>query len=215
MSNPNAVLDRPTAREVSCDCFTVTPPMPMGCADCRHAPYAHGCPGQVADHEYAPPTDALMAERLDTRRRLGLGRTLPTFEPAREIPAQPIPLVPAPRQAEPEATPTRTRPAGRTDTRRPATSAPRPYRPVETRENRAIRLALARDPLSRRRARTTARAYEHGAPPPGTALSNARPPLSLLDHRTLRPGPAAAPGRGRSPDAPPARRHEPWREVAA
>ncbi|WP_329427244.1 hypothetical protein OG339_43975 [Streptosporangium sp. NBC_01495] len=213
MNNPNApVLDRTT--ESGCACFAEAPPLPMGCADCGHAPYAHGCPGQVAGHEYAQPTGALMAGRLDARRRLGLGRTLPTFEPAREIPAQPIPLVPAPRQAEPEATP-RTRPAGRTDTRRPATPAARPYRPVETRESRAVRLALARDPLAHRRARTVARIHEHGAPPPGTVLSNARPPLSLLDHQTLRPGPAVAPGRGRSPDAPPARRHEPRREVAA
>lgn len=186
----------------------------MGCADCGHAPYAHGCPGQVADHEYAQPTGALMDVRLDARRRLGLGRTLPTFEPAPEIPARPIPLVPAPRQAEPEAT-SRTRPAGRTDTRRPAPPAARPYRPIETRESRAVRLALARDSLARRRARTAARVHEHGAPPPGTVLSNARPPLSLLDHQPLRPGPAVAPGRGRSPDAPPARRHEPRWEAAA
>ncbi|WP_440101336.1 hypothetical protein [Streptosporangium sp. H16] len=214
MDNPNApVLDRTTAS--GCGCFAEAPPLPMGCADCGHAPYAHGCPGQVADHEYAQPTGALMAERLDARRRLGLGRALPTFEPAREVPAQPIPLVPAPRQAAPEATPSRTRPAGHTGTRRPAPPAARPHRPVETRENRAVRLALARDPLAHRRARTVARVHEHGAPPPGTTLSNARPPLSLLDHQTPRPGPAVAPGRGRSPDAPPARRHEPWREAAA
>ncbi|MER5644949.1 hypothetical protein [Streptosporangium sp. NPDC002524] len=214
MNNPSAsVLNRTAAN--GCGCFADSPPLPMGCADCGHAPYAHGCPGQVTDHEYAQPTGALMAERLDARRRLGLGRTLPTVEPAREVPVQPIPLVPAPRQADHEATPPRTRPAGRTDTRRPTTPAARPHRPVETPESRAVRLALARDPLARRRARTVARVHEHGAPPPSAALPNARPPLSLLDHQTHRPGPAAAPGRGRSPEALPPRRHQPYQWEAA
>ncbi|WP_344922760.1 hypothetical protein, partial [Streptosporangium oxazolinicum] len=67
MPNHNVpVLDRTTAS--GCACFVDVPPLPMGCADCGHAPYAHGCPGQVADHEYAQPTGALMAARLDARR---------------------------------------------------------------------------------------------------------------------------------------------------
>ncbi|WP_329086182.1 MULTISPECIES: hypothetical protein [unclassified Streptosporangium] len=214
MSNPSVVLDRPTAGEVACGCFADAPPLPMGCADCGHAPYAHGCPGQIADHEYVQPSGVLMAERFSARRQLGLG-TLPTFEPA-----QPT-LVPAPRQADPEATPTRTRPAGRTDTRRPATPAARPHRPIETRQDRAARLALARDSLAHRRARTAARTHEHSAPPPSTGQPAARPPLTRLpappehQHQTLRPRPAVALGRGHSPDIPPPLRHQPYRREAA
>ncbi|MGC5014815.1 hypothetical protein ACLQ2R_28960 [Streptosporangium sp. DT93] len=184
----------------------------MGCAVCGHAPYAHGCPGQAADHEYAQPSGELMAERLDARRRLGLGRTLPTFEPAHEVSARSTP-VPASRHTDPEAAPSRTRPAGRTDTRRPAMSGGvRPYRPVETRADRALRLTLARDPLTRRRARTVA----HALHPVG------RPPLTLLPvpsehrHRVLRPGLAVAPGRSHLRDTSPPGRYEPYRqEIAA
>ncbi|MFI6452344.1 hypothetical protein ACIBF6_12370 [Streptosporangium amethystogenes] len=160
-----------------CDCFTERPPLPMGCAVCGHAPYAHGCPGQAADHEYAQPSGELMAERLDARRRLGLGRTLPTFHPAHEVTAYSAAVVPAPRQAEPETTPTRTRPAGRTDARRPALPGTgRPYRPVEPREERTARLALARDPLTRGRALLTARTLE--------------PPPRNTNHLTRHPHPA-------------------------
>ncbi|WP_157594853.1 hypothetical protein [Streptosporangium amethystogenes] len=169
MHNLNApVLERTTAS--GCGCFADSPPLPMGCAACGHAPYAHGCPGQSSDHDYAQPSAVLMAERLEVRRRLDLGRTLPTFEPAREITAQPTPV---PRQADPEAAPSRTRPAGRTDARRP-TPGGIPSRVTETRQDRAVRLALARDPLSLRRARlaahtvahTSAPTHERGAPPP-------------------------------------------------
>ncbi|GAA4208320.1 hypothetical protein GCM10022252_73310 [Streptosporangium oxazolinicum] len=58
------------------------------------------------------------------------------------------------------------------------------------------------DARSHRRARTTARAHAHGAPPP-----NIGQPTTLLpdspgpQNQTLRPGPAVAPGRGHSPDA--------------
>ncbi|WP_440098918.1 hypothetical protein [Streptosporangium sp. H16] len=188
----------------------------MGCADCGHAPYAHGCPGQRVDHEYAQPSGALMAERLDARRRLGLGRTLPAFEPA-----QPT-LVPAPRQAAPEATPTRARPTGRTDTRRPTMPTARPPRPVETRESRAVRLALARDSLARRRARVAARTRERSAPPLNTGREPTTLPLLTLlpdppdhQHQILRPEFAVALGRNHSPDTPPLRQHQPYRWEAA
>ncbi|WP_169750088.1 hypothetical protein [Streptosporangium amethystogenes] len=157
-----------------CGCFVERPPLPMGCAVCGHAPYAHGCPGQAADHEYAQPSGELMAERLDMRRRVGLGQALPTFEPIHEVTAQLAAVVPAPRQAERETPSARTRPPGRTDTRRPAMpGAGRPHRPVEPREDRAARLALARDPLTRRRALITARAPE---PSPQSAKHQTRHP---------------------------------------
>ncbi|MFI6452474.1 hypothetical protein ACIBF6_13025 [Streptosporangium amethystogenes] len=203
MNNLSApVLKRTTVS--GCGCFADSPPLPMGCAVCGHAPYAHGCPGQSSDHDYAQPSAALMAEHLEVRRRLGLGRTLPTFEPVREVTAQPTPV---PRQADPEAAPSRTRPAGRTDTRRPAPGAI-PPRATETRQDRAARLALARAPLSLRRARlaartaahtatrnaahTAARTHERGAPPPSLSQEpTVRPPLTLLpdppQHQTLRP----------------------------
>ncbi|WP_433373172.1 hypothetical protein [Streptosporangium sp. CA-115845] len=150
-----------------CGCFAESPPLPMGCAVCGHAPYAHGCPGQAADHEYAQPSGELMAERLDVRRRLGLGRTLPTFQPAYEVTVCSAAVVPAPCQAERERTQPPTRPAGRTDIRRPALPGTgRPHQPVETREDRAARLALARDPRPRRRALIAARTPEH--PPQNT-----------------------------------------------
>ncbi|MGC5009973.1 hypothetical protein ACLQ2R_04340 [Streptosporangium sp. DT93] len=222
MSNPSApLLDRPTT--AGCPCFADVSPLPMGCATCGHAPYAHGCPGQASDHEYLQPSGELMAQRLDARRWLGLGRTLPTFGPAREAAARPT-LVPAPRHAEPEAAPSRTRPAGRTDLRRPASGA-RPYRPVETRADRALRLALARDPLARRRARAAAHALHPanmGAPPPRPEGGPARSSLTLLPvppehrHQALRPGLAVALGRSHLPDTSSPRRYESSRqEVAA
>ncbi|MET8047504.1 hypothetical protein ABZU75_07855 [Streptosporangium sp. NPDC005286] len=238
MSNRSTpVLNRTTAS--GCGCFAEAPPMPMGCAVCGHAPYAHGCPRQTADHEYAQPSGELMAERLDVRRQFGLGRTLPTFEPAHEVTAQPTPLVPAPRQAERETALAHTRPAGRTDTRRPVMPSAHPHRPVETQENRAARLALARDPRARRRARVAARAHEP-APHSGAPSLNvgqearrlrhaepiARPPLTPVPgvpdvaphppHQTLPPGLAVTPGRDHSPDAPLSwRQHPHWQEVAA
>ncbi|GAA4182050.1 hypothetical protein GCM10022252_07370 [Streptosporangium oxazolinicum] len=222
MNNPNApVLGRITAN--GCGCFAESPPLPMGCAVCGHAPYAHGCPGLAADHEYAQPSAELMAVRLEARR---LGIFLPTAD---EAPVEAIPLVPAQRRPESpasapaapaESLPKRMpRPAVRpaaAPTRRDDSRRPTP-RPVEPRENRAARLTLARDSLSRRRARTTARA--HGGTPPSTSQQAAWPPLTLLpnplNHQTLRPGPAVAPDRGHSPDTPPPRRHQPYWQVAA
>ncbi|MFJ2028603.1 hypothetical protein [Streptosporangium sp. NPDC087985] len=97
MTNPSApVLDRQTVN--GCGCFADAVPMPMGCAVCGHAPYAHGCPGRAADHEYAPPSGALMVIRLEARRTGD--RSLCCFEPpALVAPAEVVPLVPAQRGA--------------------------------------------------------------------------------------------------------------------
>lgn len=147
------------------------PPMPMGCGHCGHPPYAHGC-DDLVDHAYEQPTAQQMAERLDARRQLGLGRVLPPFEPAREAPTRPAPVVPAPRQPEPasEPSPPRVRPvefrpAVRADGRRPMMPGrTRPHLPVETREDRAARLTLAREPLVRRRARIMATTQKRTPP---------------------------------------------------
>ncbi|MER5625925.1 hypothetical protein ABT061_33300 [Streptosporangium sp. NPDC002544] len=102
MSNPSApVLDRQAVG--GCGCFAEVPPMPMGCAACGHAPYAHGCPDRPADHEYVQPSAALMDTRLRVRRTGD--RSLPCFElpcfepPALAVPAEMIPLVPAQQPA--------------------------------------------------------------------------------------------------------------------
>ncbi|MGW4426128.1 hypothetical protein [Streptosporangium sp. NPDC004631] len=99
MNNPSApVLDRTTAPRDGCGCFADAVPMPMGCAACGHAPYAHGCPGQSTDHEYVQPSGALMRMRLQARR---LGHPLPVFEPPADVaPTEVIPLVPAQRRPE-------------------------------------------------------------------------------------------------------------------
>ncbi|WP_326645996.1 hypothetical protein OG884_15190 [Streptosporangium sp. NBC_01755] len=98
MSNLSApVLDRQAVG--GCGCFADAAPMPMGCAACGHAPYAHGCPDRPADHEYAQPSAVLMDTRLRVRRTGD--RSLPCFElpcfepPALAVPAEMIPLVPA------------------------------------------------------------------------------------------------------------------------
>ncbi|MEU3167916.1 hypothetical protein [Streptosporangium sp. NPDC006930] len=222
------VLDRTTTS--GCSCFADAPPLPMGCAVCGHAPYAHHCLGQATDHEYAQPTGELMAQRLEARRRTG-PQPFPLVEqPVAVAPTEVIPLIPAQRRSEPPAPaaptaptplpertpspfprparrPAATAPARRDDNRRPAP------RPVETRTDRATRLALARDTLAHRRARIAARAHDHSAPPPSTGLKPATWPLAP---QTLRPGPTAAPGRSRPPNTPSPRRHQPRRwEVAA
>ncbi|WP_433247498.1 hypothetical protein ACQPYK_47130 [Streptosporangium sp. CA-135522] len=100
MTNLSApVLDRQVVND--CDCFTGDPPMPMGCALCGHPPYAHGCPGRPADHDYAQPSGTLIAERLETRHRLG-PHQLPRFTPPATVaPGEVIPLVPAQRRPDP------------------------------------------------------------------------------------------------------------------
>ncbi|MGW4424940.1 hypothetical protein [Streptosporangium sp. NPDC004631] len=92
------ILNRAMASRGGCGCFADAVPMPMGCAACGHAPYAHGCPGQSADHDYVQPSGALMRMRLQARR---LGHPLPVFEPPADVaPAEVIPLVPAQRRPD-------------------------------------------------------------------------------------------------------------------
>jgi len=224
MNNPIApVLDRVTAG--GCGCFADAPPLPMGCAVCGHAPYAHHCPGQATDHEYAQPTGTLMAQRLEARRRTGPQPFPLAEQPVAVAPTEVIALIPAQRRSEPPAPtaptplPERTtsprltrRPAATTPARRDDSRRPAP-RPVETRADRATRLALARDTLTHRRARIAARAHDHSASPPSMGLKSAARPLAP---QTLRPESVVASGRGRPPDALPPRRHQPHRwEVAA
>ncbi|WP_344925567.1 hypothetical protein, partial [Streptosporangium carneum] len=92
MNNPSApVLDRNTASRDGCGCFADAAPMPMGCAACGHAPYAHGCPGQSTDHEYVQPDGALMNARLEARRRGG-PQVLPRVEPPADV--APVEVIP-------------------------------------------------------------------------------------------------------------------------
>src|SRR4051794_27125033 len=99
MTNPSVpVLDRITASRDGCGCFADAVPMPMGCALCGHAPYAHGCPGHRADHDYVQPDGTLMATRLQERRHAG-ACALPRLEaPADVAPVEVIALVPAQRR---------------------------------------------------------------------------------------------------------------------
>lgn len=112
--------------------------MPMGCAVCGHAPYAHGCPDRPADHEYAQPSGDLLDIRLRVRRTGD--RSLPCFEPpahaapARTIPAQRSAEVVAPisvRQRAGSAPAERIPPipAQRRPERRPAVESPVPVSP--------------------------------------------------------------------------------------
>ncbi|MEV0756416.1 hypothetical protein, partial [Streptosporangium sp. NPDC050280] len=99
MNNPGAaVLDRATTS--GCGCFVEVPPLPMGCATCGHAPYAHGCPDRPADHEYGQPSGDLLEVRLRVRRTGD--RSLPCFEPA---PAPAEGIVAIPEQRRPERSP--------------------------------------------------------------------------------------------------------------
>lgn len=103
MPHPRPAFHPPVAEP--CGHFSAdAPPMPMGCGQCGHPPYAHGC-DDLVDHAYEQPTAQQMVERLDTRRQLGLGRVLPPLEPVREAPARPTLVVPAPRQPEPASEP--------------------------------------------------------------------------------------------------------------
>ncbi|GAB1819779.1 hypothetical protein [Herbidospora sp. RD11066] len=98
MVGPSATLERGIAQSENCVCFGQSPPMPLGCGTCGHAPYAHACSRQH-DHEYVPPSSDQAAERLATRRAAGpqpLPRpTAPTaVTPSDETPA----LVPSQRR---------------------------------------------------------------------------------------------------------------------
>lgn len=197
--------------------------MPMGCALCGHAPYAHGCPGQGADHDYAQPSRELMTVRLEAWR---LGILLPASEAFAD--AEIIPLVPAQRRSEqpvsaaptplskrtprffprPDIRPVVVASPGRDDGRRPTP------RPIETRQDRAARLALARD-----RARVVACAHEHTPRHHTTVL---RQPAHLpgagerrQSHQILRPGSDVTLGRGHPPTSLPPPLPAPYRQKVA
>ncbi|MEV0754021.1 hypothetical protein, partial [Streptosporangium sp. NPDC050280] len=94
MTNPGVpVLNR--LEKSGCGCFAEAPPLPMGCATCGHAPYAHGCPDRPADHEYVQPSGDLLEVRLRVRRTGD--RSLPCFEP---VPAASAAVIPVQRSAE-------------------------------------------------------------------------------------------------------------------
>ncbi|MFJ2032933.1 hypothetical protein [Streptosporangium sp. NPDC087985] len=151
MNNSSApVLDRATVS--GCGCFAAAPPMPMGCAACGHAPYAHGCPGRAADHEYAPPSGALMAIRLEARRTGDL--SLHCFEPLVIVaPAEAVPLVPtqhSPEQHSPEQAPAVAPAVPVPSPRRLPCRSRRAY-PFQPRPTRQPRLGSGRLPVTRPR----------------------------------------------------------------
>ncbi|RCG29865.1 hypothetical protein DQ384_16965 [Sphaerisporangium album] len=79
------------------------PPLPLGCRWCGHPPYAHDASSlpHRRHHQWEQPTPAQMRARLDARRRLGLGVSLPAAAPVRPLKLQP-PMAPRPgRHARP------------------------------------------------------------------------------------------------------------------
>ncbi|RCG31363.1 hypothetical protein DQ384_11685 [Sphaerisporangium album] len=79
------------------------PPLPLGCRWCGHPPYAHDASSlpHRRHHQWEQPTPAQMRARLDARRRLGLGASLPAAAPVRPLKLQP-PVAPRPgRHARP------------------------------------------------------------------------------------------------------------------
>lgn len=190
MTNPSApVLDRNTPIRDGCGCFAGTAPMPMGCAVCGHAPYAHGCPYRAADHEYAQPSGALMEMRLEARRHGG-PRILPAVEPPADVaPVEVIPLVPAQRRPDLSAPPTA-----------PAVQPARP--PLPRRVRRPFPAPGARPAATRpprrgdnQRPAPSARASAHSpsqaraAPPTPRPPAPDQAPQSLLPHHISRTRP--------------------------
>lgn len=193
MTNPSApVLDRVTPIREGCGCFADAVPMPMGCALCGHAPYAHGCPGGAADHDYVQPSGEVMNARLEGRRYGGPVH-LPRFEPPADVaPGEVIPLVPAQRRPEPAVAPEVPRqappaaPPARPPLRRRTPRAfPRPGRPPA-----ATRPARRDD---NRRPALGTRASTRTPGTAGTAPPTPRRPFFRLIKRT-RPA-FRAPGR--------------------
>ncbi|GAA3443300.1 hypothetical protein GCM10018955_27380 [Planomonospora venezuelensis] len=158
----------------------------MGCAVCRHPPYDHGCLHLDA-HDYQAPSDVQVAARWDLIRAARLGELrMPAWNWVRptecapapvtvagtettapatadQQPVEALPLVPEPRPAEgaePYHLPVQ--PVGH---RSVALSDPMPApRPAEPPEARAVRLALAREPLVIRQARIMARRRQEPSP---------------------------------------------------
>lgn len=189
MTNPSApVLDRVTPIREGCGCFADAVPMPMGCALCGHAPYAHGCPGGAADHDYVQPSGEVMNARLEGRRYGGPVH-LPRFEPPADVaPGEVIPLVPAQRRPEPAVAPEVPRqappaaPPARPPLRRRTPRAfPRPGRPPAA--TRPARRDDNRRPALGTRASTRTHRAMGAAPPsprrlPSHLIKRTRPALA-------------------------------------
>jgi|GEM_PF-5344797 len=189
MPNPSTpILDRATTS--GCGCFAEVPPMPMGCATCGHAPYAHGCPDRPADHEYVQPSGDLMNIRLRVRRTGD--RSLPCFEPA---PAAPAAVIPDQRSAEKiPPIPEQRRPDRSTAAERlvPVSSLqrrlcrPRPASPSGAALTGPPRLGGGRRPVSRSGLRTTC-APNRSAVTPSSCRSPGRYGEPLHFMRQARP----------------------------
>ncbi|GHE45571.1 hypothetical protein GCM10017673_54540 [Streptosporangium violaceochromogenes] len=198
MSNPSApVLDRVTPIRGGCGCFADAVPMPMGCALCGHAPYAHGCPASPADHDYVQPSGELMGARLEARRCGGPVR-LPRFGPPIGVaPGETVPLVPAQRRPEPASAPEVPEAPPAAPATRPARPSP-PWRmPRSCPRSGGAPAATgpARRGDSRRPAPGTRPGTRPGARVPGTAGA-APPSRRLSSHPIKRTRPAlATPGR--------------------
>ena len=178
--------------------------MPMGCAACGHAPYAHGCPDRSADHDYAQPSGELMATRLQVRRTGD--RSLPCFEspdprgPGRDDRPLSVPssTAVAPvsadrgRDGPAECPPVPSASSRAGPGRRPAVPVSSPRRvPCRLRPARPARSALTRPPR-----------FGTGTPPhaPPRANDRLRPAPRMLTPSPYRPpGPYGAPLHAPSP----------------
>ncbi|GAT68995.1 hypothetical protein PS9374_04660 [Planomonospora sphaerica] len=194
-------------------CFSTTrPPLPMGCAVCGHPPYDHGCL-RVDAHDYQAPSGAqirarqglIRAARLDEQGMPATAWVRPSMcvpVAAEETPVEEASAVPVPRTAgpAPQATPL------------PPVSAGPVWRPVESREARAVRLARARVPAVLQRARARAAtvrsrplrpASDVGRPipggPPSHGAGRLRPGELAAHHTASRPPDPPGPTGRRSP----------------
>ncbi|MEV4093767.1 hypothetical protein [Streptosporangium saharense] len=192
------VLDRNTPPN-GCDCFADAVPLPMGCALCGHSPYAHGCPGQSADHEYVQPDGALMNARLEARRHGGPVRLPAPRPPAEVAPVEVIALVPAQRRpgAETEL-PVSALASITEDQQAPAAEPPveepsepetppavplpavRPTRPLLPRRPRPLLPPAATRPPQRRDGGRPAPGGARGPGRTAPAPQSARPPIGAL-----------------------------------
>ncbi|MEV6982427.1 hypothetical protein AB0M95_14360 [Sphaerisporangium sp. NPDC051017] len=77
--------------------------MPLGCRWCGHPAYAHDASSlpHRRHHQWEQPTPAQMRARLDARRRLGLGGSLPVAAPVRPLRLHPPAVAHLPRHARP------------------------------------------------------------------------------------------------------------------
>ncbi|WP_326644073.1 hypothetical protein OG884_09185 [Streptosporangium sp. NBC_01755] len=68
-----------------------SPPLPLGCRWCGHAPYAHEARSlpHRRDHLWEQPTSQQVCARMAARRLLGLGGRLPVTAPSRPLKVHP------------------------------------------------------------------------------------------------------------------------------